>query len=228
MYAIHTRENGGYLMSLVKVDHLDIGVSTREREKLSSPTGLGYSALLEAGLASCVRDRMERRAGCPRVIRRRRIDDFTDRDRVQVQPRAHRTSSVGIGARVARSLAAPGLVYRPYLSAGLTYSTSPPSAQTIGGLAFMSAGMSSSWETSAGVDGRLGKRMFFFVDIAVRDGVDHGFRRRFRGGRSQLDFLRTGFDFRRVRERPLPQARSSPSDGMTFIARDDGRRQPSN
>lgn len=171
----HTHSNGAYATGLLKIDHLGINVRTRERNEVASFGGIGISALCEAGGVAAFAHGWTVESSMRASYVEVRLRDFTDVDRVSVNPRPFRTASVGIGSRVSRSFTAAGMAVRPYVGAGLAYTSGPPSSQLIGGVPFASEPMSSSWEASAGFEGRLGKNARLLVDVAVQDGLDHGF-----------------------------------------------------
>jgi outer membrane autotransporter protein len=170
----HMHASGAYAAGLLKIDHLGVEVHTRERNQVAAFGGIGMSALCELGAAAFMNGwtiESSIRASYVEV----RLRDFVDADRVSVKPQPSRSASAGIGSRVSRTFTTAGLTVRPYIGAGLAYASGPPSSQSIGGVQFSGDTINSSWEASAGFEGRLGKNARLLVDVAVQDGLDHGF-----------------------------------------------------
>jgi outer membrane autotransporter protein len=171
----NTHSSGAYATALLKIDHLGIDVRTQERNEVASFGGIGISALCEAGGAAAFGNGWTVESSVRASYVEVRLRNFIDADQVSVKPQPFRSASAGIASRVSRSFTAAGLAMRPYVGAGLAYTSGPPSSQRIGGVPFASETMSSSWEASAGFEGRLGKNARLLVDVAVQDGLDHGF-----------------------------------------------------
>jgi hypothetical protein len=185
----HAHHAGAYATGLLKIDHLGIDIRTRERNELASLGGLGVSALCEVGGMAVFTGGWTVESSIRASYVDVRLRDFTDADRITVRPQPFRTASAGIASRVSRSFAAgAGVSVRPYVGAGLAYTSGPPSSQQIGRVPFATETMASSWEASAGFEGRFGKSARLLVDVAVQDGLDHGFSSLFATGSVQWIF----------------------------------------
>jgi outer membrane autotransporter protein len=178
----HTHSSGAYARGLLKIDHLGIDVRTPERNEVAAFGGLGVSALGEVGGAATFANGWTVESSMHASYIEVRLRNFIDADRVSVKPQPFRSASTGVAGRVSRSFTAAGVAVRPYVGAGLAYTSGPPSSQRIGGVSFASETMSSSWEASAGFEGTFGKNARLLVDVAVQDGFDHGFSSVFASG----------------------------------------------
>ncbi len=186
----HARHTGLYASGLLKIDHLGIDVRTRERSELASLGGIGVSALCEVGGMATFAGGLDRGVVHPRILYRCTPAGF-HRCRSPFGQAAALSHRVGCHHEPPVALVCGGRGHqRPAVWSvrGLRTHPGPPSSQQIGRVPFASEPMTSSWEASAGFEGRFGKSARLLIDVAVQDGLDHGFSSIFATGSVQWIF----------------------------------------